>query len=152
MTCTDNKYNFLLFRILTVFFVILFYGIFPCVAENKYKINSIRYEISGITRDTVLSQKLNIDTETVFPSQEELSEYLTEIKQNIENFRVIETSEITESYSQPDESGLIYVDLLIKASDSINFVIVPYPKYDVNTGFELKLKIKDYKEIYIYRL
>ena len=120
------------------------FGIAPCFAENTYKIGNIKYEISGITREYVLSQKLIIDTETVFASQEEFSEYISTIKQNIENYRVIETSEITESFSEPDENGLISVDLTIKTKDSINFIIVPYPTYDVNTGFKLKLKIKDY--------
>ena len=125
-------------------FLLLSLFVSPCFSENTYKINDIKYSISGITREYVLSQKLNIDTKTVFESEEELNKYLDDIKQDIDNLRVIESSEIEPSFSEPDENGLISVNLHIKTRDSINFVIVPYPTYDINTGFKLKLKIKDY--------
>ena len=124
--------------------VLVFFFIVPCFSQNQYKISNITFDINGITREYVLSQKLNIDTETVFNSEDELNEYLDVVKQNIDNERVIESSEILPTFSEPNSDGLIFVDLLIKTTDSINFVIVPYPQYDVNTGFNLKLKIKDY--------
>lgn len=132
-----------------LFLLLLFLCTSPWLAErvyseNTYKLGQIKYDISGLTREYVLSQKLAIDTEKVFDSKEAIEEYIESINQNIENQRVIETSEIIESYSEPDSNGLITIDLLIKTRDSINFVIVPYPTYDVNTGFKLKLKIKDY--------
>ena len=113
-------------------------------AENSYKIGQVTYDISGITREYVLAQKLDIDTETIFLTEQELLQYIDDVTQNIENQRVIETSEIIKSYSEPDSEGLITVNLLIKTEDSINFIIAPYPTYDINTGFKLKLKIKDY--------
>jgi hypothetical protein len=130
-----------LFLTFFLIFSILAHGLY---AENTYKIGNVTYDISGLTREYVLAQKLAIDTETVFATEEELTDYINDIKQNIENERVIETSEIEVSYSEPDSEGLITVSLHIKTEDSINFVIVPYPTYDVNNGFKLKLKIKDY--------
>ncbi|MCR4939989.1 MAG: hypothetical protein K5930_07785 [Treponemataceae bacterium] len=129
---------------LFLFLGLIFSVLFPFFSEGKYKINKVTYDISGITRESVLSQNLNIDTSTIFESSEDFYAYLETIKQNIENYRVIESSEIIESFSEENEEGLIYVDLIIKTVDSLNFVIVPYPTYDVNTGFKLKLKIKDY--------
>ena len=132
------------FRIYMLLIIITLLFIIPCFSENTYKIADVKYDISGLTREYVLSQKLDIDTNDIFNSQEELNEYINVIKQNLENQRVIEEYEVAQSFSEPDSEGLISVYLTIKTKDSINFVIVPYPKYDVNTGFELKLKIKDY--------
>ena len=42
-----------------------------------------------------------------------------------------------------EEEKFYFVNLNVSTSDSLHFLIMPYPKYDSNSGFTLKLKTKD---------
>lgn len=110
----------------------------------SYRIDSIEYDITGLTRKYSLSNKVPVDTETVFENEELFLEYIEHLNQNLKNQRVLQSSEISIAYSEPDSNGLVKVTLGIKTKDSFNFIVAPYPTYDVNSGFKLKLKIKDY--------
>ena len=79
-----------------VFFILaLFYGLF-CYA-NKYQISEVNYLIIpseikflGVTKPYCLEQKVSVDIEKVFESEEELLEYLDDYKQKLNNTRVFE--------------------------------------------------------------
>ena len=53
-----------------------------------------------------------------------------------------EAADSTENQVE-DENKLYYVDLSVKAKDSLHILGAPYPKYDSNNGFLFKLKMKD---------
>ena len=42
-----------------------------------------------------------------------------------------------------EEEKFYFVNLNVSTSDSLHFLLMPYPKYDSNSGFTLKLKTKD---------
>ncbi len=123
-------------------FVILY------VHAQEYRINSVRYDItgnfSGTTREYPLRQAVEIDTERVFISQDELETYLADINVQFKNIRVLETSNIFTTFNAPDKDGIIPVDLLVTTVDTFNLFGLPYPKYDSNYGLELKLAINHY--------
>lgn len=125
---------------LLVFFIITFFS--SLFAEN-YIIKSVTYKIVGKTREHALKNTVPIDTKKQFKSEKEFTDYLANILQQLKNQRVLETVSITPSYNQVN-SELIEVDLLITAKDTLNIIVLPYPKYDSNSGFTLKVKLKDY--------
>lgn len=125
-----------------LFFLFVISSIF-CFAES-YKINEVSYDISGKTREYALVQKVPVDTDTVFASFEDFEKYLTSLKQELNNQRVFQSSDITYTLSESSEVDLILVDLLITTQDTINIIGIPYPSYNSNTGITLKIKVKDY--------
>lgn len=116
----------------------------------SYKIESSTYNITGSkflkfskTREYALRQAVEIDYNKIFSSIQEFEEYINELKQLFANQRIIESCDITYSFGV-DENLIIPVNLAISTVDTWNIFPLPYPKYDSNDGFTLKLKIKDY--------
>ena len=133
------------FRLRTVacFFIFLFL-ISTSITSEQYRIRSVVYEITGLTRKYPLSQAVRIDTNKTFENKAELESYLQDKLVQLKNQRVLEEAYIFPSYGEETETGIIPVDLLIKTKDTWNIIGFPYPKYNSNTGFVFKLKIKDY--------
>ena len=121
---------------------------------NKYKINKVDYSIEastkialGITKPYCLEQKVPVDTNTVFESEEELLEYLEDYKQQLNNTRVFEDLSVEYeilNIELPEEDEIYQVNLKVYLKDSIHIFILPGPKYDSNYGLRLKFKIKDF--------
>jgi hypothetical protein len=111
---------------------------------HSYRISGVHYEITGSTREYPLSLNVPIDQERVFSSEKEFLDYIRVIEQQLINQRMIATAEITRDYLETEAGGVIPVELTIKTKDTINFIAVPYPKFDSNTGLDLRLKLKDY--------
>ncbi len=114
------------------------------VAAESYQITDIQYEIDGRTREYVLDKTLDIRKDIVFDSVEQLELYCEFIRQNLNNQRVLQASSLTYELGNPNEQEIIPVTLYITAEDTWNILPLPYPKYNSNTGFSLKLKVKDY--------
>lgn len=111
---------------------------------HQYQITTVQYEIKGITRVYPLSKAVPIDKARVFSSEAELQEYLADLEQQFKNIRALQSVEILPDYGEPSEAQIIPVALLIKIKDTWNFIAVPYPSFDSNSGFQVKLKIQDY--------
>lgn len=111
--------------------------------NSHFQIRNITYDIRGITIEAILKQKVFIDTQKVFLSKTELSKYLKDKENEFKNIRTLEKVEIESIYDSIDSNGLCYIDLIIHTKDSLNFIIVPYPSYNSNSGFLLKIKAKD---------
>lgn len=109
-----------------------------------YQITTIHYNIKGLTRKYPLSQAVPIDTTLVFASEEALLSYLRDLKQRFKNIRAIQTVEIDTDYDDMDNRAIIPVTLTIAITDTWNFIVVPYPSFDSNSGFQLKLKMQDF--------
>ncbi len=113
-------------------------------AENLfYKIIEIKYEIKGFTKKSALAQAVHIDKNKLFSSKEEFDIYIENLKLEFRNLRTLESSSIEPEFLSNTEN-IIPVILKIKTKDTWNIIALPYPKFDSNSGMQLKLKIKDY--------
>lgn len=116
----------------------------PIQHSPHYQITAVHYNIKGITKQYPLSRAVPIDKARIFNSLEELQHYITELKQRLKNIRAIQSAEIQEEYGVPTETNLIPVTLTIAISDTWNFIALPYPSFDSNSGFQVKLKMQDF--------
>ena len=53
-----------------IFFTLLSSFLYSQTSANKFQITSVKYDIKGITRESVLDEGLNIDRKKVFKDQE----------------------------------------------------------------------------------
>ena len=91
-----------------------------------------------------MSKAVPIDTTRIFPDRSALETYLENILVQLKNQRVLEEASVSPSFGTETEDGLIPVSVLVSTKDTWNIIALPYPKYDSNSGFVFKLKIKDY--------
>ena len=127
-------------KFLCCFFICL--SIFAIFSEG-YKIENVEYELTGLTRENSLKSKIPVDTTTVFPSERELEEYINDLQKRIVNNRIFDSASVEITTIEPSEN-YTKVSILIKTDYTWNIIALPYPSFDSNSGFKLKLKIKDY--------
>ncbi len=113
-------------------------------AGTGYRIESVDYQITGSTREYPLKLAVEIDTERVFASQEELDLYIDDLRLQFNNLRVLEESSVEVSLGQIDGEGVVPVHLVVKTKDTVNIIALPKPGFDSNSGFEMKIKMKNY--------
>lgn len=126
-----------------LFILILFFLSSFCLHAGKYRIAGVHYDILGITKEYAIQRNIEIDTSRVFHSYEELHLYIKDLEQQFSNQRVFSTSLVNLSYDLEEQSEITPVHIHVFTADSKHLLIVPYPKYDSNTGVTLKLKAKD---------
>jgi len=128
-------------KILIAIYVFLFTAalFFP----SSYRINSVSYNISGMTRSSVIERNVEVDRTTIFPDEDALAVYLNDYRQQLENTRFFEEIKIDYTTTVPDPEDFCLVNLTVNLKDSFHFVGVPYLKYDSNSGLLMKLKLKD---------
>ena len=126
-----------------IFFILSLLS-FAALHAESWQIGSIQYKIEGRTTEQAIERTLKIDRNRQFTSQQELTSYVDGLKKKLTSCRTFDSTAITETLSGPDSSGLITDSLVITVHDTRNVIAVPYPSYDSNTGFVLKLKLKDY--------
>jgi len=113
------------------------------IYSAQYKITDVTYHIKGITRQYALEQNIKIDKNRIFTSEEEFMTYFNDIKQQFHNQRIFAQSDLDFTVREPDEAGISGVSLTVSTIDSHHLLVVPYPKYNSNSGLDLKLKVKD---------
>ena len=118
----------------------------PPTVQNyqNYQITAVNYDITGMTKQYPLERAVPIDTVRVFNSKESLRQYITELEQQFRNIRTIESVRIDIEYDGFDSQDIIPVTLMIAIIDTWNFIAIPYPSFDSNSGFQLKLKMQDF--------
>lgn len=114
---------------------------------QSYQITAVNYNIKGLTQKHPLSQAVPIDTSRIFDSEEVMLRYLNNLEQQFKNIRVIQSVQIDTEYGAPNNEAVIPVTLTIAITDTWNFIVVPYPSFDSNSGFQLKLKMQDFNFI-----
>jgi hypothetical protein len=139
-------------KALIPFIFVLF--LYPIFAENssdnevnndKYIIREIIYTIEGKTRESVLSHYLDIKSGESFSTEEEFTLFIEDKLQLIDNQRTLADGSIETIFIRdPNNPGKNFVDLEVYVKDTWNYIVLPYPKYDSNTGFLLSLRGRDY--------
>ncbi|HPM07095.1 MAG TPA: hypothetical protein PLR81_08805, partial [Treponemataceae bacterium] len=118
--------------------------------EKLYKIQNVFYDSQNAFHEKTLLKKIPIDRNHFF-KEEELLDYIAKLEKQFLDTRLIDAVKIdyaiakkTENTSESDNTNLVLIDFFIQIQKSGNFIIFPYPKYDSNTGFSLKAKLKNY--------
>ncbi len=129
--------------ILVAFFLCFSLSLF---AEEpfQFKIEEVTYQIKGMTREFPLSQRVPVDTKRIFTSEAQLEVYMENLRVRLENERVLEKGSVEYRIGDEDAGGIRKVFVTIYTVDTWNIIALPYPSFDSNDGFTLKLKGKDY--------
>lgn len=130
-------------------FICFTFAYFLLIAES-YQIKDVNYDISGCkgisfgkTNPISLEIKCPIDKKTIFQSQEDFEKYILEYNQQLKNLRAFGTIDVSYDIVFNPDTKINEVNLNVKLIDSSHLLALPYPKYDSNTGFNLKIKAKD---------
>lgn len=116
----------------------------PVMEGNGYRIAPKRtYHIEGVTQSYILDNYLDFDEKRIFVTAAELDEYIKIKEQEIINQRIFDSGrivyEIRKKSNEPDE---VVLDIYVK--DTMNVVVLPYPKYDSNEGLLISLRGRHY--------
>ncbi|MGL4981856.1 MAG: hypothetical protein ACRC4W_03205 [Treponemataceae bacterium] len=112
--------------------------------QNKtelYRIDAVQYNIHGKTKVEAVRNLVFIDKKKVL-TQSELDFYIERLKVQFNNHRFFDKISIS-TVIIPQEGDVNLVDLSIELTDSRSFIVLPYPKYDSNSGFEIKVVVKN---------
>ncbi len=113
------------------------------IKSAEYKITGSRANFTGKTREYSLKTKVPVDYKRIFNNEDELVEYINDLKQQIENTRNFEKVSVDFSVSEPNENDESLVLLQISTYDSMHFIAAPYPKYSSGDSLNLTVKMKD---------
>jgi len=115
------------------------------IKDNEYVIRNIVYNINGVSREDVLEHYLDIKSGDSFSDESKLIAFLDDKRQMIKNQRSLAEGKITTKYMKdPNNSDRFFVDLEIYVKDTWNYILLPYARYDSNTGFLLSLRGRNY--------
>ena len=131
---------------LQIIFILCSNCLFAQDEDAVFVIRDINYSINGKTRESALERILELKTGERFSGQAALDAYIKEKEQDLYNIRALEPDQnkVTYTPGEPEEDGAIPVYLRVSVADSANFIIVPDPKYDSNSGFTLSLKARTF--------
>ena len=131
-----------------VFILFLIATIIPLFAQEDadtvYVIREIEFDIDGRSRPFALVSNGEFKAGERINGKENLDKYLALKTQLLHNQRVLEDASIEYSLGETEEDGALPVKLLVHVKDSFNVVVLPYPKYDSNSGFSITIKARDY--------
>ncbi len=152
--CTHRSVQYIQYSIVCVF--LLCFGPFLSAQETEavrderardnraYQITGVQYDIKGMTKQYPLARAVPINTERIFYSQESLQGYIAQLEQQFKNIRTISSVLIHAEYNVHSTAEPIPVTLNIAVTDTWNVIAIPYPSFDSNTGFQMKLKMQDF--------
>lgn len=135
-----------------IFIFVLYCILNSLLFSQKYQITNVEYDIkkssilgfTGKTRPYALENNVSVDKNKIFETKEELDEYLKDYETRLYNTKAFDSIEVITNFSESEnEERIIFVNLQVNLQDTIHILAVPYPKYNSNSGFELKLKAKD---------
>lgn len=113
-------------------------------AEGSIFLRKVDWVVDGRSRIFALRNASEIEGDERFGTKADFEAWVEETKQLLMNQRVLDSVSIETAFGQPDASGAMPADLLIRVVDTWNIVALPKPQYDSNDGFELILKARDY--------
>ncbi len=115
---------------------------------EKYQISQVDYESEGAlgfgkTDPYALSLNVEVDKKRVFDSEAAFLHYKDDYIKRLNNTRLFAEIDVQHTYDEEDENGIRKVSIFVHTKDAIHILAFPYPKYDSNSGFKLKIKGKD---------
>ena len=137
-----NKLFFLFTFFLSLF--LIYTAEAQTTQEEIYVIRKIDFNIDGRTRPFALVINGEFTEGERIEGKENLERYIEKKTQLLMNQRILEEANVEYSLGMAEEDGAIPVYLLVSVKDTFNFIILPYPQYDSNSGFSLTLKMRDY--------
>lgn len=128
--------------IVLLFFIFNAFFLYSEEQDKPYKIRNIYYYSNGKTKVSAFKRKIEIDINTIYNNKADFEKYLADLTQEIINLRLLDEINVTyETVSFEEEINI--ADVSIMFSDTKNMLVLPKPSYNSNTGFELKVKMKD---------
>ena len=112
--------------------------------DTVYVINSFDFDIKGRTKPFAIKRYIELKEGEIINGTSALLKYISDKTQKMLNERVLEKAEINYTIGSKQADGTYPVDLLIKITDTWNIIALPQPEWDDNTGFELRIKARDY--------
>ncbi|QQO08048.1 hypothetical protein [Breznakiella homolactica] len=112
--------------------------------EMVFRIRSIEFDVDGSTREFALMNAGEFEIGERINGKSRMDRYVSNKTQLLVNERVFDSVEISYTVDQADENNEFPVDLLVAVEDTWNLLILPWPEYDSNSGFELTIKARDY--------
>jgi len=113
---------------------------------GPYVLRSVDFDVTGRSRPFVMLRKIDPYRRMIgmsFPDREALEAFVADRRQVLLNERVL--ASVTTSYdATPSEGGGFDVALRFRTVDTINIVVLPYPKGNTNTGLDIGLRGRDY--------
>ena len=118
------------------------FALIPLAAQNVFKIDSVSYDVHGLTKQSAIERLVTVDTKKTFSTKEELEAYIKTITLQLENLRQFD--DIQSSYQAlPSQEGITPVAVTVTMKDSFHLLALPYATYNSNTGLTVKVKLKD---------
>ena len=99
-----------------------------------YFIKDVEFDIVGWTRGFAILDKTEIRIGEEIQGKSLFNAYIEYKAQVLVNQRVLSEVSLHYSLEDPDERGRIPVILYIHAVDTWNFIVLPWIKYNSNTG------------------
>ncbi|MDR0556965.1 MAG: hypothetical protein LBG43_03715 [Treponema sp.] len=112
--------------------------------QTVFYISGIAFQITGRTKPWAASYAAQLNEGEKIIGKTKLEKYIRDKEQILLNTRTLESARITYTVGEPEENGEIPAHLVVHLVDTINFIMLPEPKYSTSEGFDLKLKIRDF--------
>lgn len=119
----------------------------PEPRDATYVIEEIEYSIHGRTRQWAIESFLNLQEGTRFESRVALEAAMQERSLRLNNQRMLQESRIEYTIGEPaagQSQPRLPVTVRVHVDDSWNLILLPYAKYDSNTGLLVSLRGRDY--------
>ena len=122
-------------------FLVLLLFVTANLFAATYTIRSYSFNIKGKTTDSALSEFVG-EPGATFSTLEDMEAHIADKRQQLYNKRIFH--EVGFTYTLEDMGGDVFMaDVVIYIDDARTFIILPFPKYDSNYGFEFKVKAMD---------
>ena len=109
-----------------------------------YRITSVEYQIEGRTREWILQDLLDLHEGLTFQDELELLEHIQRQQQILINQRALQNAAVWAEYDETGDDRPTSVAVTVQVKDTWNIIVLPYAKYDSNTGLLLSLRGRDY--------
>ncbi|MFW5827639.1 MAG: hypothetical protein ACOCU4_06085 [Alkalispirochaeta sp.] len=110
---------------------------------GAYRIDSIEYQNEGRTRQWVLEDVIDLEPGMTFPDELSLETHLANQQQRLVNQRALQEASITAEL-ESEAAQPIPVHVTVTTRDTWNVIVLPYAKFDSNSGLLLSLRGRDY--------
>jgi len=140
----------LFFFIALLFSAMLFSPLLISANENEiedkiFVITGFEFDITGRTRQDALVRKGEFKRGEEIHGEDNLEKYIADKTQMLINQRVLKDNVVLScSIGEQQPDGKYPVSVFIKVEDSMNFIVIPMPRYSSNNGLEIIARLRHY--------